>query len=977
MKKREKLLGKKALAMGLSGALLGSVGYVLPAAAATITVENTDQYNALGVDAKDISGHVVPVGSYTNNMVTIGTVGGGENSPVIGTDTGTNDVYGAYTVGNDSISHNTLLIHSGKMNCVYGGASEDDGTANANTVIVSGEAVITYVTGGLSSYGTAMNNHVTINGNATIDRGVCGGDGVSAINNHVNISDGTFVKSRCDVYGGYSTDGAAASNSVTVSGGTFNGGAMSIICGGYSTSGAATDNRVTISDVAIKRAWGGFSKEGAVANNSVFIRNSAATMVRGGSSSDGDVTNNSANISSSTISSTVYGGYSNNGAAIANSVFISDGTLVPNGKIYGGSSSKNTAAYNYVSIGGGTFGGEEIKNYGIAGSDIYGGYSDSDGAAANNQVMISGSTLHKTVSTTFGDERFDDGHVYGGKSMYGRAANNTVIISDCIIGGNVYGGCSEWIESEDTGELSGNKVLISGGTFGDNAYGGSVYGAYSGGIESDGVVTDNQVIISGGTFSGNIYAAYAGYMDNGNMKDNSITISRNPTFGETTVLYGGFIESGSNNSIGGNTLNIQTNDITVKNVAAFDAYNFYLINTEPDSTILKLTGGGTDSTDIAGRQVKVTGIAGTAAALQEGAAVTLMQNSNGLAADAGSTGQARQGISLIYDYTTELNDNKLQIRFSNGRTSEASKSPVETQVAAAAFLNGGADLLVSQGIDSAVAAAGEGQADIFGAMGGSNMRYKSGSYADVHGFNMALGVGKAVANNSGKLTFGSFVEYGRGSYSSHLDNGVRGDGTTRYCGVGVLVRQDNDSGVYYEGSLRYGRMDADYASNDMGAAGIRSCYETSSAYYGAHLALGKITKLNDKTYADIYTKLMYNHQNGDSVALSGEGLGEVYDFDSVDSTRVRAGIRLSREYKAGNTAYAGVAYEHEFDSEARASVKGFSTSSPSIKGSSGMFEAGYIWQPKGANDPAVDIGLQGWGGKKQGLTANVNFVWKF
>ena len=31
----------------------------------------------------------------------------------------------------------------------------------------------------------------------------------------------------------------------------------------------------------------------------------------------------------------------------------------------------------------------------------------------------------------------------------------------------------------------------------------------------------------------------------------------------------------------------------------------------------------------------------------------------------------------------------------------------------------------------------------------------------------------------------------------------------------MIVRQDNNSGLYYEGSLRYGRMDADYASGDL------------------------------------------------------------------------------------------------------------------------------------------------------------------
>lgn len=76
----------------------------------------------------------------------------------------------------------------------------------------------------------------------------------------------------------------------------------------------------------------------------------------------------------------------------------------------------------------------------------------------------------------------------------------------------------------------------------------------------------------------------------------------------------------------------------------------------------------------------------------------------------------------------------------------------------------------------------------------------------------------------------------------------------------------------------------DYASNDLGTAGVHSSYDSSSAYYGAHLGIGKVTGLNDTTKADVYAKLLYTHQNGDSVTLQGEGNGEVYDFDAVDST---------------------------------------------------------------------------------------------
>lgn len=989
MKKREKLMRKKALAMGLSGALLGSVGYVLPAAAATITVENTDQYNALGVDAKDISGNVVPVGSYTNNTVTIGTVGGGDSpiigewdyGDVLGNVEGNNNVYGAYVEGSKEVSYNTVTVHSGKMRSVYGGFSEA-GLANGNKVIITGDAVIQgYVIGGEGA--EATNNSVIIKG-GVIENAIYGGSGYESavIGNSVAVSGGKMKQ----VHGGYSYDDTVVSNNVV----TISGGEMTLVYGGRVISGGSGDvinNHVSVSGgkMTIVRGGSAIGGSGDVAGNSVIISGGELSTVYGGQSGSGPVRNNWVKISGGIINNVVAAAVSTAnsgvyGAIINNRVLISGGTFGTS--VYGGR--KNGTGYsenfgkitgNSVLISGGTFGGEVNETGSIRAGSIYGGYSSNAGHVTNNYVVISGGTVNRAYNPL--NSLYTEGHVYGGKSEYGRVADNTVIISDGKISGNVYGGYNEYADTEEIRVLSGNKVIISGGTFGDRAYGGNVYGGYGNGFEDGGVVTDNQVVISGGIFSGNIYAGYIGYMDGGNMKDNSITISRNPTFGETTVLYGGFIESGTNNSISGNTLNIQTSGITVKNVANFDAYNFYLTNTEQDSIILKLTGGGTDATDITGQQVKVTGIVGTAAALQDGATVTLMQNSNGLTADKSSTGQVHQGVSLIYDYTTELNDNKLQVKFSNGRTSADSKSPVETQVAAAAFLNSGADLLAGQGIGSAVAVAGAGKADIFGAMGGGNMRYKSGSYADVHGWNLALGVGKAVANNSGKLTFGPFVEYGCGSYTSHLDSGVRGDGTTKYYGVGMLARQDNKSGVYYEGSLRYGRMDADYASNDLGATGIRSCYETSSAYYGAHLALGKITKLNDKVYADIYTKLMYNHQNGDSVALGGEGNGEVYSFDSVDSTRVRAGIRLSKDYNAHNTVYAGVAYEYEFDSEARATVKGLSTPAPSIKGSSGMLELGYILQPKSANDPAIDIGLQGWAGKKQGVSGSVNFVWTF
>ena len=527
---------------------------------------------------------------------------------------------------------------------------------------------------------------------------------------------------------------------------------------------------------------------------------------------------------------------------------------------------------------------------------------------------------------------------------------------------NVYGGYS------DNGAVTDNKVYISGGEMGD------VKGGYS----STGVAINNSVDISGGEMG----YVYGGYSESGAVTGNTVTISGTPVFDENrTVLYGGLSINGT---VSGNTLNFNSKERTVSKVQNFDAYNFCLPGGTRAGNIL-LTMTAANGADISGSKVQVSA-EGTAAAFKAGDQITLLYTDTPgtgsvITADATTDygKEMRQGVSVVYDITTGLNEDghKLVTTVNGGKVLEQTKSPVETQAATAAFLNSGADLLVGSGIASMTETATGVDGAIFGAMGGGSMRYKTGSYADVKGYNLALGFGKAVTNNAGKLTFGPFIEYGKGEYTSHLDGGIRGDGNTKYYGVGVLARQDNNSGVYYEGSLRYGRMDADYASNDLGTAGVHSSYDSSSAYYGAHLGIGKVTGLNDTTKADVYAKLLYTHQNGDSVTLQGEGNGEVYDFDAVDSTRARVGARVSKAYSERSTGYVGLAYEYEFDGEARATVKGFSTPSPSIKGSSGLLELGYILQPKGVNDPTINIGLQGWGGKKQGVTGNVNFVWTF
>ena len=887
-------------------------------------------------------------GAITNNSITMNGATGWHG-----------DVYGAYTKGDGAVTNNSVIISDSAINeAVYGAYTEGSGDVTNNKVIISGDATEIgreKVSGGLSmGTGTVAYNNVTVKGGTIHDRVLGGGSANGIAEYNSVIVEGGTIKSN--VTGGVAMDNAARHNSVTISGtAEINGEVMGGIIDGKA-AGDVTGNSVIISGGSISRdVYGAYTEgDGAVTNNSVIISGAAAKVGRdvlgamsGGS---GVVAYNSVTVTDGLLNNEVYGGGSNgDGIVEYNSVTVSGGAITRS--VWGGGVVGNIARYNSVTVTGGTIG-----------ETIVGGMSEIN--AIENKVWISGGSI--------------GGDVYGSNNRSGSATGNEVIITgtptfDSTYGTDIYGG------NTSDGDITGNKVTISGApVFNISDPSGSIK-IYGGHVENDGSVTGNSVEINSDmnfVAALEIYGGYSG--GTGAVTGNSVTISGRPTFTDDTVIYGGYSNSGG--EVSGNILNIKNTDITVSNIKNFDVYNFYLPNTvQSGDVLLTVTGGSTnEQTDLTGSSVNV-GIAGSAPALQSGDNVTLLHNANGVLADDTTVyGKITQGVSLEYDFTTVLeNGDSLVTTITRTGISDDTKSLVETQAAAVGFINSGADLLVGSGITSMSEVTSAEDSTIFGAMGGGSMRYDTGSHADVKGYNFALGMGKAVVNNTGKLTFGPFVEYGYGDYTSYLDNGVRGDGKTKYYGVGVLARQDNTSGVYYEGSLRYGRMDADYASNDLGTAGVYSSYDSSSAYYGAHLGIGKMTELNDTTKADVYAKLLYTHQNGDSVTLQGEGNGEEYDFDAVDSTRARVGARVSKAYSERGTGYVGLAYEYEFDGEARATVKGFSTPSPSIQGSSGLLELGYIVQPKGVNDPTINIGLQGWGGKKQGVTGNVNFVWTF
>ncbi|OCS03338.1 beta strand repeat-containing protein, partial [Campylobacter fetus] len=199
----------------------------------------------------------------------------------------------------------------------------------------------------------------------------------------------------------------------------------------------------------------------------------------------------------------------------------------------------------------------------------FGGYSDT-GNVENNIVNISGGTIGNGI--------------YGGHSYSGSTNLNTINISGGIINNNVFGGYSS------IGSVTNNTVNISSGTIDNNVFGGSTFSGSS-------PANSNTVNISGGTINNNVYGGYIYSGSGSETNNNTVTISGTPTF-SNTVIYGG------NKSSTGNTLNIKTSKLNVKDIANFEFINFYLSDDAGKSdAILNLT--STSYTDILASKLSI------------------------------------------------------------------------------------------------------------------------------------------------------------------------------------------------------------------------------------------------------------------------------------------------------------------------------------------------------------------------------------
>lgn len=577
-------------------------------------------------------------------------------------------------------------------------------------------------------------------------------------------------------------------------------------------------------------------------------------------------------------------------------------------------------------------GNAEYNTVSIKNSDLWGGVSGGEsgkvnGAACHNEISIEDSTVQAFAILT------ESIGIVGGIASNqdsGAATDNTVTLKNAVIGGSVWGGVQTKTTGDPADAVSGNTLNLSGA---------NTVGEF-----------DWQILLDWG-------------------KEANIL----PTTVNTAEELKAYIiqgmgddwEKGFEPYADGRVQNFETVNITEAKwgtpVLTFTGANGIMQN-QGDTWATINTDG-----------IAFTGVS----ALKKDETTTLIKNNMTNFGGEIKSGRFTIGTALEGKGTASISGDDLIYTVDEGvglnSRDQAHNTVMGASVSMSALSMGNEFIgAATDGLALASNAGADGVSS-FAQMGGGSMQQETGSHIDTHTWNAILALGHANKKERGTMEYGAFFEYGKGNYTTHAENNVRGDGNTSYIGGGLLGKYTLANGIYVEGSLRAGNVKDDARNVLSDPFGNAYSYDTNASYLGGHIGVGKEIAVAGGNTVDVYGKYFYNRRNSVDFTLVN---GDYYDLDAVTSQVLRVGARYTMKREKWNF-YGGVAYEHELDGKAEGRTNGVAIKGADISGGSFRGELGVTMKP-GKNSPwNIDLNVTGFAGKKQGFTGGVSVAFMF
>ena len=577
---------------------------------------------------------------------------------------------------------------------------------------------------------------------------------------------------------------------------------------------------------------------------------------------------------------------------------------------------------------------------------VIGGADDADNdvatAASNNTVTVKKSYVQ---------------YVYGGASGKYAASGNTVNIYDSNVGACI-GGYGDIVEN--------NKVYIKDSDINANIFGG---------IGNS--VNGNHIIIEDSThWSEQLFAAWT----KKEACNNIVEIKGNSNVEYITLR--GYLSYNKDVKHSGNTLKL--NDFSGKTnmIYDFDVFDFANLDFSKDTILTTNAVNGLENSEI-----KISSIKNYENLKIGETTVTLIKETDQMDPDGQLWEKAFANIKDGYQTTTNVgvasvvtsdivkNDEEKTITATVAKIerNEQTNLVASNRAVAAAFVNQGTDL-IADSLDT-LSRDGKYGVKTFAAVHGNRSKYDINSDIKINGWSTIVGVGSETEHNGGDFSWGVFYENGSGNYrtfNSFNNEYFRGDGSLVYNGGGIAARYENAHGVYTEGSLRAGMLKSEM-TDALSDGENKYGYSSESEYYGAHIGIGQIIPLTESSDLDVYGKFFHTYTEGDSFNVAGDE----FEFDGINSDRLRVGARLTTNKENKFSTYYGLAYEYEFNGDAEMRAAGMSAPTQSLQGSSYMAEVGFNYQPTPESPWSFDLNMRGYAGEREGATFNVQATYTF
>ena len=232
---------------------------------------------------------------------------------------------------------------------------------------------------------------------------------------------------------------------------------------------------------------------------------------------------------------------------------------------------------------------------------------------------------------------------------------------------------------------------------------------------------------------------------------------------------------------------------------------------------------------------------------------------------------------------------------------------------------------------------------------------------------------------------GAFVEMGHGTYDTKTTVTVpvgetKGDSKHNYVGFGVYGNYATPiDWLHVTGYVKGGWLRNEFSAP---IAGVSVDFDRTSNYWGAHLGMyGEFQaagKIKNRTFLNYF----YDGRESESYSASGSSdvAGADFHFNSLNSHRAQLGSVFEYAYTSALRPYAALTYEYAFKADARGRATDqfgdLALNGTDLEGSTGIVSLGWTYQNE-AKRFEFDLGVNGYTGKRQGVSAQLQAAWKF